>query len=91
MRGLHWNKLTSFKIRGTVWEEDLQIFGDLPFHDLEEHFGFQDREEIVKPVARTKTFVSLINPKKAQNLGIVLGRFYQNKIDVGRKTEDAIR
>jgi hypothetical protein len=80
MRVFHWFPLNNFQLKGTFWE-DLKEQGDrrIDAASFEERFKAQDIK-IKKKEAKKET-KSLLQPKRAQNLGI-FERGYRMSVEV---------
>eukprot|EP01113_Clastostelium_recurvatum_P012737 TRINITY_DN1662_c0_g1_i1.p1 TRINITY_DN1662_c0_g1~~TRINITY_DN1662_c0_g1_i1.p1 ORF type:complete len:1111 (-),score=430.35 TRINITY_DN1662_c0_g1_i1:87-3266(-) len=76
MKGLQWTKMRSRQVAGTFWTKvDYHKYDDqMPWEEIEDLFAAVVITEKPKEVAR-KRDVTIIDPKRAQNVGIMLSRF----------------
>ncbi|PRP74983.1 hypothetical protein PROFUN_07376 [Planoprotostelium fungivorum] len=86
MRMINWTKIPSSKLEGTIWEElesknDEEIEKNIDFDEMESLFSTEQPQEEEKKVSENAV-VTVVDSKKAQNVGIVLSRLHLTKEQV---------
>jgi len=92
MKKLNWNKLPDLKVKGTIWEKDaVDSKVDLNTSELEALFGAQGSgsgggvsasgKAKPEPKETKPAAVTVIDPKRAQSVNLVLAKLVQARLD----------
>ena len=83
LRGLHWTTVDEAKTKGTIWEGRKRTFSTVShiFQDVEDIFAptsSKRRKSPIKEKAKKTSVISLLDPKRTQNLSISLARVWSS-------------
>jgi len=73
MKKLAWKKIPNSKITPTIWGQAKDII-ELEIEEFESQFAAKERIEKTSSVIEQKQAVSLLDPKRANHVGIILGK-----------------
>ena len=81
LRGIHWATVDEKKTKGTIWEGRKRTFSTVShmFQDVEDVFApgsIKKTESFKKEKKKKNSVISLLTPKRTQNIAIALARVW---------------
>ncbi|CAH3194613.1 unnamed protein product, partial [Porites evermanni] len=85
LRPFFWNKVPNQLVSSSLWMSASDRTKSINLELLEEMFQIEEKEKAINPVQTKPTAKTLLDPKRAQNLGIFLSGFKLSAKEIDEK------